>query len=491
MRRAGSGLPITMGLAGGSSREGGGNGGGSSALLAVSLAGNFALLTLLLISTAGNVPYDGSLQTQENLMRREPSSTLDLERVIEQLDRVNKQLKQDAGTLSRARLSLEEAMVIEEMRGLPVDEARKVLDSVQHSLGAIGGDISGDQSPADGGPPPLISPGSNAPNLALPHGEEKRWLTVGIPTVPRQGGVDYLTRTLESLLDELPLEPTDPLYGKVRVVVMNMAEPDGPKHTVFEELKKRFQTLSLGDFHAKKAEIYVQMMDSGHLFKDPTPDAPEPDTNNNPHDVPGRTARKQTRDLLNLMEAAAGESHFFMFMEDDFETCPHAMRYLHYALQRLNSIDKYKSWLALRVSYGMNGIVIRDEDLSRFSVHVKENMSRKPVDLLWQEFALHSTEHTAILTRGRELHIYRYNLLAHIGEVSSFTGRPPRQKWPQCYEYMTRAWSLQENESFQLKCLDSSDFTPCDANPAQRPGAQKSDVSQRWIHAKLARSPLK
>jgi hypothetical protein len=48
-----------MGLAGGSSREGGGNGGGSSALLAISLAGNFALLTLLLISTAGNVPYDG------------------------------------------------------------------------------------------------------------------------------------------------------------------------------------------------------------------------------------------------------------------------------------------------------------------------------------------------------------------------------------------------------------------------------------------------
>ena len=51
--------------------------------------------------------------------------------------------------------------------------------------------------------------------------EEKVWLTVGIPTVPRKTGADYLTRTLETLLDELPADDTDPLYGRVRVLVMN------------------------------------------------------------------------------------------------------------------------------------------------------------------------------------------------------------------------------------------------------------------------------
>jgi len=51
--------------------------------------------------------------------------------------------------------------------------------------------------------------------------EQKVWLTVGIPTVPRKNGADYLTRTLETLLQELPADDTDPLYGKVRVLVMN------------------------------------------------------------------------------------------------------------------------------------------------------------------------------------------------------------------------------------------------------------------------------
>lgn len=60
------------------------------------------------------------------------------------------------------------------------------------------------------------------------------------------------------------------------------------------------------------------------------------------------------------MEAAEGLSHFYMFMEDDFETCPHSLRYLQYALGRLAAIDIHKNWLALRVSYGMNGLVVRE-----------------------------------------------------------------------------------------------------------------------------------
>ena len=34
------------------------------------------------------------------------------------------------------------------------------------------------------------------------------WLAVGIPTMPRRGSVTYLTRTLESLMEELPADPT-------------------------------------------------------------------------------------------------------------------------------------------------------------------------------------------------------------------------------------------------------------------------------------------
>ena len=124
------------------------------------------------------------------------------------------------------------------------------------------------------------------------------WLAVGIPTVPRKGGADYLSKTIgdlpqqevrslrtdcpmaacdcralhlililsyvtvmsilshfthtltrsssepcawctESLLDELPGDATDPLYGNIRVVVMNNGARG--KHPAFTALQRRFQ----------------------------------------------------------------------------------------------------------------------------------------------------------------------------------------------------------------------------------------------------------
>ena len=59
------------------------------------------------------------------------------------------------------------------------------------------------------------------------------WLTIGIPTVPRREGADYLTRTLETLLEELPLDVTDPLYGQIRVIIMNNRPGN---HTVFDRV---------------------------------------------------------------------------------------------------------------------------------------------------------------------------------------------------------------------------------------------------------------
>ncbi len=70
--------------------------------------------------------------------------------------------------------------------------------------------------------------------------EEKVWLTVGIPTVPRKTGADYLTRTLETLLEELPADDTDPLYGRVRVLVMNNRPGN---HSVFYGVRSRIPFL--------------------------------------------------------------------------------------------------------------------------------------------------------------------------------------------------------------------------------------------------------
>ncbi len=64
----------------------------------------------------------------------------------------------------------------------------------------------------------------------------KAWLTIGIPTVPRKNGADYLTLTLESLLEELPLDASDPLYGRVQVIVMNNRPGN---HSVFYKARTR------------------------------------------------------------------------------------------------------------------------------------------------------------------------------------------------------------------------------------------------------------
>ncbi len=64
----------------------------------------------------------------------------------------------------------------------------------------------------------------------------KAWLTVGIPTVPRQNEADYLSKTLESILEELPLDTSDPLYANIIVVVMNNQIGN---HSVFYEVTVR------------------------------------------------------------------------------------------------------------------------------------------------------------------------------------------------------------------------------------------------------------
>ena len=132
------------------------------------------------------------------------------------------------------------------------------------------------------------------------------WLTIGIPTVPRKSGAQYLRRVLESLLEELPLVPGDLLYGRVRVIVMNNRPGN---HTAFDEVpvldtstawlygvpydqyagqvRDEIAGGAEIDF-VKKGQLYVQFVDNPGTVQDPKPNAKEPDDNNNPHNVPGR-----------------------------------------------------------------------------------------------------------------------------------------------------------------------------------------------------------
>ena len=63
-----------------------------------------------------------------------------------------------------------------------------------------------------------------------------RFLTIGIPTVPRIGGQRYLTQTLSSILDQLPTRSDHPLYRSIIVVILNNRPGN---HSEFDELKSQ------------------------------------------------------------------------------------------------------------------------------------------------------------------------------------------------------------------------------------------------------------
>ena len=87
-------------------------------------------------------------------------------------------------------------------------------------------------------------------------------------------------------------------------------------------------------------------------------------------------------------------------------------------------------------------------------------IEKLPPDLIWPEWFRGLGRHT-MGNRRRPMAAYRYNLLEHIGTVSSFTVRVDRPAFPKCYEPMATVWSLSKAERFQvLLCSDYLLFTP-------------------------------
>lgn len=284
------------------------------------------------------------------------------------------------------------------------------------------------------------------------------WLVIGIPCAPRKSqgkDVDYLGTTLESLLVELPSDPSDPMYGRVRVIVLNTAP--GINHAM-TSLRVRLRASKSDDLFAKKAAVYVETIDSPGRGRDPGEVLPDPDDLNNPTNRPGRQVRQQTLDLLVLLELARSRGRHYLFMEDDFTVCPHMIRVIHYALAKLR--EQQPDWLALRFSYGMNGIMMKSKDIPNLSRYLRAGMTRLPPDLLWQEWAYGKNRPKDLL--NRRLAVYKWNMLAHRGNVSSFAVRIKRAPWPGCYVRMDKPWSLGIQERFRnMECGFVSDISPC------------------------------
>ena len=296
--------------------------------------------------------------------------------------------------------------------------------------------------------PPPTPPTPQAlpvPQPQLTQTGDKKWLIIGIPTVPRTS-VNYLTPTIEAILQQLPDSENDPFWGRVQVVVLNQ-RPN--QHRVWEIVR---------DWVLKthKGRVHFKFVENLHPYADATPEKRDRGDAN----FPGYRVRRQTRDVASLIlhDAVKDKSEYFLFMEDDLRLCNHALVAFRYLISKANLYNP--GWIAIRVSYGMIGIFMRGgDDLTAFGNYLLKHQRRRPPDHLVVEWFAGEKPESKAYKNGRPHVAFKYNLFDHIGERSTLRGSIS-PSYPICYEPLVEP-ILFEVEAFKPKDCPHNDIWPC------------------------------
>ena len=315
----------------------------------------------------------------------------------------------------------------------------QALDSIANLRAAV---LASPSTPTDSGAV-AAAVGDAAPlPLSSAHSSLEPYLIIGLPSVARSSPVarHYLNHTLQSIRRQLPSEPHHPMYGRVHVYVMNN-QADG-RHDMWEALRDEMRGDS--NFHF--------LVNPGAL-QDATPDLRDPGSANEP----GWRIRKQTRDVVATMEAAKRKSRYYMFMEDDFTFCPSLMRLIPYLVNKAHILHPH--WFSLKFSFGMNGYIVHNgDDMDHLSAYLIRKQRLRPPDHLIIEWSAGEKE-SAAYKKDRPNIVYRYNMLHHLGTVSSLRDET-QGDYPPCWHEMNTQVVF-EVESFRLSECGHTDIWPC------------------------------
>ena len=181
---------------------------------------------------------------------------------------------------------------------------------------------------------------------------------------------------------------------------------------------------------------------------------------------PQKTAR-QARDVARAMKLALEQKRFTyaLLLEDDWVACPGLLGNLFTALHRAEAVHG-TNFAALRVSYGLNGILVPRTRLAALAKHVEQRASKKPPDLAFTEWAL---------AQNGKLIAYRHNLFVHVGSKSAVGNSGSRWN-AACFELLFD-WLQKGVEAFDVtKCAHDA-VSPCDPPPRHLPHVNRRDKS--------------
>lgn len=303
-------------------------------------------------------------------------------------------------------------------------------------------------------------------------------LVIAVNTIPRPPDnvtglePDYLLRALQSI----KMQIDSSAKGKFVVYVLNL-RPD--QHALFSAA----QQLYGADRHFVFAETHPDAEDSAaaQQAEDDGLGGVVDDAGDGTQGIPlpGLRNRQQTRDvarLTRLVHHRFPRSPYMLLIEDDFVLCSGALAKLNGLVAPDNGIEM--DWTAIRVSYGLCGVMLQRKDLLAFASYLLAMQFFRPVDILaYYWFARESSQRQPLALAhfgsDRTNFNYRHNLLNHIGAVSTYPGRPVRQ-FAGCDRDVLVVWSLHKHERFDLERCAPYMLSPCpDIEPWPSDAAKK------------------
>lgn len=146
---------------------------------------------------------------------------------------------------------------------------------------------------------------------------------------------------------------------------------------------------------------------------------------------------------------------YIWIVEDDFVACPHAASHFMRIFYKMRT--GMKNFAAIRLSFGLNGIILQCKDIPNFIRYIEEYKKMGPRDSLLGKYLTNEE------MMGRLYYTYQHNLLRHIG-VQSSKGNLYSTKTPECGDIL-RTGSIMSGENYNPKCKEFS-YDGCEQQQA-------------------------